>query len=555
MFPLLRRHHPPPGNDADSRLKRQLAWSFLLRVIFLTLILGITAVLEAKGQLLTTDKFLYPLLFVAAVYLFTIISAALLGRIDNIHRFASLQIAFDILLISCLVFFSGTSQSLFTVVYFLPIIAGSFMLFHRGALLMAALCTMAFGGLLLLEYIQFDFNLLAMGPRPAASLERLLNIFSINGLSFFFVAGLGAALARRLYRAEAALSRTTYSFDRLNILYKQIFDNIASGIVTVNEERVITSFNRAAEINSGYQAEEAIGRPVNEIFPEIKSDGNLEATIRAEREITRKNGEKIPLGYSWSRLHGTNPEEKNYILSLRDLSRIREMEARIRQSEKMAAVGEMAAGIAHEFRNPLAAISGSAQLLSRRLQGQPDQANLLAIITRECDRLETAIRNFLLFSRPATPNQEWVNLNELCEESTTLLSQTPTCSADHHLTCSVPANIEVWADREQLRQVLINLLSNACQAMPAGGTVECSARSEVNQSRSGISIIIRDNGKGMTPHVQAKIFNPYFTTRQEGTGLGLAIAHQIITGHGGQITVQSIVDRGTTFTIYLPDPA
>lgn len=555
MLRLLRQQHLPPGKDAESRLKRQLAWFFLLRVIFLTLILGITAVLEAKGHRLTTDKFLYPLLFIAAVYLFTIISAALLSRIDNIRRFASLQIAIDILLISCLVFFSGTSQSLFTVVYFLPIIAGSFMLFHRGALLMAALCTMAYGGLLLLEYIQFDFNLLTMGPRPATSLERLLNLFAINGLSFFFVAGLGATLAHRLYRTEAALSRTTSSLDRLNNLYKQIFDDIASGIVTVNKDRAITSFNRAAERISGYRAEEAIGRPVTEIFAEIRYEGNLETTTRAEGEITRKNGDKIPLGYSWSRLHGTNPEEKNFILSLRDLSRIREMEARIRQSEKMAAVGEMAAGIAHEFRNPLAAISGSAQLLARRLQGQPDQANLLAIITRECDRLEAAIKNFLLFSRPANPNQEWVNLNELCEESATLLSQTPTCSADHHLTSAVPANIKVWADREQLRQVIINLLSNACQAMPAGGTIESSARREIHQGRAGISIKIRDNGKGMTPQVQAKIFNPYFTTRQEGTGLGLAIAHQIINGHGGQITVHSMADQGTTFTVHLPDPA
>ncbi len=420
----------------ESPLKRQLTWYFLLRVIFITLILGITAVLEARGHRLPTEKFHYPIFFIAGVYLFTIASAVLAGRIKKLRPFATLQIIFDILLISCLVFFSGTSHSLFTATYFLPISVAGFMLLRKDALLMAAISTFTYGGLLFLEYSHYSFDILITAPRPAASLERLLNLLAINGLSFFLVAALAALLAGRLYRTEEALS---------------------------------------------------------------------------------------------------------------------DMEARIRQSEKMAAVGEMAAGIAHEFRNPLAAISGSAQLLEQRLQNQPAQQQLLRIIVRECDRLESAVKNFLLFSRPALPRQQWCPLRELLDECVAVLSNTPIWSPEHRLQMELSPELKIWADHDQLKQVLLNLLSNSCQAMPAGGVICCTAYPVRSGGRMMLNIQLRDSGPGIPRAIRAKIFDPYFTTRQEGTGLGLAIVHQIISGHGGTVGIADAADRGALFTIQLPD--
>ena len=544
---------PPDLRAMEELLKKQLGWSFFLRVVFLSLILGITAVLEVKGHRLTTDKYHYPLLLIAGVFLFTIASASLLTRIGNLRRFATLQLIFDILLISSLVLFSGTSQSLFTVVYFLPIIAGSFMLSQRGALLMAAISTLAYGAMLLLEYSRYDFNLLVSSSRQDVGIERLLNLFAINGLSFFFVAALAATLSARLYRTEAALSRTATSFDHLCQLYKQIFDDITTGIVTVNGGRFITSFNGAAEKISGYQAWETVGRRLESIIGEIKPPGDPAATVRAQSVITRKDGVAIPIDYAWSRLFGRESSEESYILSMQDLSQIKEMEAKVRQSEKMAAVGEMAAGVAHEFRNPLAAISGSAQLLVQRLQDNPVHGKLLSIITRECDRLENAIGNFLLFSRPATPNPEWLDIGELFRESIATIQQTPACTPDHHLMIECDQAPDIWADEEQLRRVLLNLLGNACQAMPHGGEIKCIARKSTNLEQPGAIIQVSDQGIGISSDLRPRIFDPYFTTRPEGTGLGLAIVHQLIISHGGQIEVHSTPESGTVFTIFLPE--
>lgn len=551
-------HRPPPATapSAEALLRKQLAWYFLLRVLFLTLVLGITAILEAKGHRLPTDKYHYPLLFIVGVYLFTIISAVLAGRIHHLRRFATLQLVFDVALISCLVFFSGTSHSLFTVIYLLPIVVAGFLLFRREALLMAATSTLAYGGLLLLEYSQYSFDILITAPRPAASLERLLNLFAINGLSFFLVAALAALLAGRLYRTQEALSRTADRYDRLNILYKQIFDDITTGIVTIDDAGRITSFNRAAEEITGYRTGEVEGRQLAQFFPNIEVAGAEKMGQRAEIELARKDSATIPVGYSWSRLRRAAPGESHYILSIQDLSQLRAMEARIRQSEKMAAVGEMAAGIAHEFRNPLAAISGSTQLLAQRLKEQPGQEQLLQIINRECDRLEAAVNDFLLFSRPASPRPQWHHLQQLLDESLAVIRQTPAWSQQHRFTWDLPADPMVWADGDQLKQVLINLLANACQAMPSGGTIHGAAhRRQPGDGQSpGLVIEISDDGPGIAPESQARIFEPYFTTRQDGTGLGLAIVHQIIKGHGGEIELASTPGQGTTFTILLPAP-
>ena len=395
----------------DALLKRQLQWLFLLRTLFTTLLLGLTALILAKGQ----DISLLPVTTIATlmigVYCFTLLSATLLRLIPCLRQFAYLQIIVDLLLTSCLVFFSGSSQSVFTVVYFLPIIAGGLLLFRRGGLLAAAMATICYGALLALEHAGQTRFLLATIAEPIARTGMLLHTFSINGLSFFLVAILSATLAERLHRVEAALSQTSANLDRLALLSKQIFDDIATGVITVDGENQVTSCNPAAERITGYKASELRERGINTLFPGEPPLAGMEG--RAQTELIRKDGLTIPVDYSWAKLNTPDGCENCRVFTLQDLSDVKRMEAQVRQAEKMAAIGEMAAGIAHEFRNPLAAISGSAQLLVPQLSDNQQGRKLMEIIIRESDRLEEVIAEFLLFCRPAMPEKRWCRLGQL----------------------------------------------------------------------------------------------------------------------------------------------
>lgn len=539
---------------ADLLLKRQLLWLFLLRTLFLTLLLGLTALILAKGHDLPQAQARYITTLTIGVYLFTLASAALMRIIRCYRQFAYLQVLVDILLTSLLVFYSGSSQSVFTALFFLPVIAGGLMLFRTGGLLMAAISTLAYGGLLAFEYAGHTRALLAAAKEPAANLDMLLHTFSINGLSFFLVSVLSATLAERLYKAEASLTQTASNYDRLALLYKQIFDDITTGVITVDGSNTITSFNRAAEKITGYKAGELLGRQIERFFPGLQPV--KEKNRRPLADLARKDGEAIPVGYSWSRLHTPDGCENCRVFTMQDLSLIRKMESQVRQAEKMAAIGEMAAGIAHEFRNPLAAISGSAQLLGLQGDDHPRSQKLTQIIIRECDRLESVIDEFLLFSKPSQPEKEWCRINQLLEETAQVLQQTPHWSSGFTLAITADDSLECWADRNQLKQVFLNLFSNSCQAMQNGnGEIALTAGEERGENDDEqLRIVVRDNGPGIPARHLARIFEPYFTTRKNGTGLGLAIVHQIIDSHGGTIGVASQEGQGTAFTIILPLP-
>ncbi len=550
---MLCRRSAFPSSVADQLLKRQLQWLFLLRTLFATLLLGFTALILARSH----DPSPLPIESIAAliigVYCFTLLSAALLRIISCFRRFAYLQVIIDILLTSCLVFYSGSSQSVFTVVYFLPIITGGFLLFRQGGLLMAAISTLTYGILLVLEHTGQTHFLLATIALPIAGADMLLHSFSINGLSFFLVAILSSTLAERLHRVEAALSQTTANLDRLALLYKQIFDDIASGVITVDGQNRITSFNRAAEQITGYQATELLDREIEGIFPALLPITGVEG--RPQVELLRKDGESIPVGYSWAKLNTPDGCENCRVFTIADLSQVKKMELQVRQAEKMAAIGEMAAGIAHEFRNPLAAISGSAQLLAQQIGSSNAQnRKLMEIIIRESDRLEGVISEFLLFSKPAVPEKEWGRFSQLVDETVQVLQQNPAWDDSCRLIRDFPAELHCWADAKQLRQVLLNLCSNSWQAMPEGGDIVIAAAEEKRGEKKQLRITLQDDGPGIPAQHLPRIFDPYFTTKENGTGLGLAIVHQVIASHGGTISAESSPDQGTRFTIILPLP-
>ena len=555
IFSALCPHTGSPA--ANDHLKKQIQWLLFFRVLFLSLMLGSSVLLQAKTPSIFLPPLHYLAYFIAGLYLFTIFSALALRMIQCYSRFGYLQITLDTLLVTILVFSTGGSQSVFTVVYFFPIVMGAFMLFRRGSLLFAALCTLLFGTLLLVEYSGHASRFVPAYPNQLANFQMLLHYFTIYSLTFFLVAILSSMLSTRLQKTEAELFQTASNYDRLSFLYKQIFDDINTGIITVDADNRITSFNRATELITGYRAEETIGQELPRAFPGLET-----ALLYDERRhmttISRKNGETIPVGYSCSRLNAPDDNENGYVYTLQDLSQIKKMEAQIQQAEKMATIGEMAAGIAHELRNPLAAISGAVQLLDSETQENSINKRLFDIIMRESDRLDATIHEFLLFSKPVNPTKEWFSLQALAQEAAETLAQDPGWNPALKLDLDIPANLECWADPQMLRQVLLNLITNsanACRNMENGRIIlRAQATTTGNEETPETSIImeIADNGHGIPEGIRDSIFEPFFTTRETGTGLGLAIVRQIVHSHGGEISLRDCQPQGTIFTVSLP---
>jgi len=550
---------PPPLLDPATAvlLKRQLQWLLLLRILLLSLLLGITLLLlKSASQKIVVPPLEYISYFIAGVYLFTIASTLALRRLSSYVKFAYIQILIDSLLVSILVYFSGGNQSIFTSVFFFPIIAGSFILLRNGGMAVAALSTIAYGIILLLEYIQFvPGYFYQFWYMPISSPLVATNFFAVHGITFFMVAFLSTILSERLRRTESALSLTTQNLDQLSLLYKQIFDDINTGIITIDQDMKITSFNPAAERISGYQASEVIERTLPQKLPDIILKRH--SRIRPVTDLTRKDGNRIPVGYSWTALHSTDGGADCQVITLQDLSEIKKMEDQVKQAEKMAALGGMAAGIAHEFRNPLAAISGSAQMLKKEMGDNPTQHGLMKIIVRECSRLEKSIADFLQFSKPAVPEKEWLRLDELIADTVQLLKQAVNWPEDCRIVTEIPQKMECWGDAQQLQRVLRNLIENACQALAGrSGEVRIVGRELEEDDDRAITVInIFDNGPGIPATIKDKILEPFFTTRDNGTGLGLAIVHQIIDSHGGAIKVaQPEPPYTTNFEITLPLP-
>lgn len=542
-------------SHGQARLRRQVKWLLLVRVTLLSFLLGISSLLNIGDPVLNIPPFSTVLSFIIVIYLFSIASAVLAGRLRRFTTLAYIQIFTDSVLTSVIVYYSGGSHSIFTFVYFFPVISGSLLLFKQGGFVLATFSTLNYGIILSSEYTYLASQLPSpLLQNPASNPTILLQNLSVYGLSFYLVAILSGVLAERLRQTEDALSRTSHDYDLLSQLYKQIFDDISSGIITVDAFGVVSSFNRAAEEITGYLAGEFLGRNLDLLSPGFQP--TVENSQRQTLIITRKDKKEIPVGYSWAKLNMPDSGDDARVYTLQDLSKIRKMEEQVRQSEKMAAIGEIAAGIAHEFRNPLAAMSGAAQILAEEMGSSPTNRSLLNIVTRECSRLEESIGDFLLFSKPSVPEKIWVSLKGRIDESWAIIKQGAVVRDSLRLSVDIPENLDCWADPRQLTQVFLNLIHNACMAMEMdGGTVFISAREESEKTgKAIINIQVRDTGCGISDNLIEGIFDPFFTTRENGTGLGLAIVRQLIEGHGGRIEVSSSEGDGTAFTFTLPLP-
>ena len=557
-----------PVTDTKEQLRLHILWLIFIRVVLLTLLLGITALLQSEQQRIILPPHFFSIIFILTFYSYSIGSALILQKKKlHLRRFALIQLIADTFFIALIVYATGCSQSIFTPVFFLPILAGGLILYRIGGLIPAAAATIFYGAVLtgeFLGYVPSYFFATRSRYRPVADFLVSTDIFAVYGLTFFLIALLSGMLARRLRFTEDALSLTVEKYDRLSLLYRQIFEDIMTGIITVDDDDNITSCNPAAESITGYHAADITGRPLNRFFPEISVE---QAENRRVADLKKKDGTIIRVGYSCSGLHpdpditlGSTACTRCKVVTMQDISKIEQMEKQVREAEKMAAVGELSASIAHDFRNPLAAISGSAQILALDFAGQDGdeartQHRLTDIILRESDKMARAITDFLHYARPDRLQYQWFNLRRLAEETVAAV----TADSGYHPGCSisieVPATLDICADRQQLQIALAHLLKNGCYASRATTEpVSISGREEIMDGQDGIVIEVIDSGTGLAPEIRDRLFAPFTTTRADATGLGLAIVQQIITSHQGSIDIDSREGRGCTVRIRLPLP-
>lgn len=496
-----------------------------------------------------------------------------------------LQLAGDLLLITLMLYKFGEVTANMSILYFAVISIASFLLRKRSGLLVATMAIALYGGVCLAHQSPGYRALWEPGGllAPASPLERLTGEpahasatekawlwlkppppeevtgvpvsynLAIHFVGFFSMALFTSFLARD-QALEAKLERRSQDLARLQVLYRDVIHSISSGLMTTDLTGAITSLNRAGE--------EILGRQENDLFGVHAVEADLltedqwhtytreseQSLTRGEHEILR-HGSLVYLGFTLTHLRDTEGELRGHIIIFQDLTEWRQLQDRVRIQDRMAALGQMAAGLAHEVGNPLAAISGSVQLLAGSLEGNSSQSKLLQITLKESRRLDRTVKSFLQFARPRGRNTEQFDIAALLHEDAQLLRNSDDVLPEHIIEVELePPSATIAADIDHIGQLFWNLARNSLQAMPEGGELTI-----VGQLREDFyHIEFRDTGRGMSAHERDQLFQPFKSFFDGGTGLGMAIVYRIVDEHAGNIGVESEPGRGTIIKVQLP---
>lgn len=540
---------------SKEEIYNRLRWLNISRIIITTLLIGSLVFFQSRYRIYPYDTFAFVILIIS-LYALSAAYSRLLPLVRNLNLFAFTQIAGDILTISILVHLTGGIDSGFSLLYHLSIISGSIILYRRGGYFAASASSILYGAMLDMQY----YNVLFFVRSHNFTAAQVLYQIFINIVSFYAVAFLSSFLSERLRRTRQELQEKSSDFEGLRVLQEHILKNVGNGIVTLDLSGRITSWNEAAAAITGY-GEDEIRRYWQAVFGEcIKGifghTGELQQRpFHFDGRIKKKDGSSAVLRMTASLLKDDKARVMGIILVFQDITHILEMEDRVRRQERLATVGSLAAGIAHEIRNPLASLSGSIEMLKKEPGLSGDSRRLMDIVLREAERLNTIITEFLEYARPKSPSLESVSLSNLVGETVTLLKNSREYRPDIVITTEIGQDIVIQGDAQRLRQVFWNLLLNSCQAAQKGGNITISASVEQADERDMVIVTVSDSGAGISAEHLSRIFDPFFTTKSEGTGLGLAIVHRIIDDHGGTIDVQSERGKGTVVKITLPTAA
>ncbi|HEX9640856.1 MAG TPA: ATP-binding protein [Candidatus Krumholzibacteria bacterium] len=538
-------------HESEDTLSR---WLFL-RLAMATLVTSAGVVLLAVAA---EGVSLQPLMICVAAQCAVVLSG-FLTQLWISPRIARLgEAVLDVVIITACIHYSGGVGSPFAVLYFFPILLAAYSFGPKGAVATASFATVTFlsyvfstaAGWLPVPEVQFRGDDLSSAALLRGYFEAAL---------LLIVGYLAAELSARIGQKETLLQQRTEQLERTELETQSILGNMSSGVLTLDREAKVRRVNQAAEKILGVSAQELIGRPLGKVLDAqmplfvshlsetLRGGGILD---RVELNVERADGSSLPLGLSISQRCGPSGEKIGIIAVFQDLSSVLRMREQIRANDRLAAMGELSASIAHEIRNPLASIRGSVEMLASELNVDGENRRLMDLVLKESGRLNRLIEDFLEYARLKPLHRRNCRLQPLLDELDTLLS-----SRNQPFDLRIPQlphDLVLHMDEELVKQVFLNLAINAVEAMDGGGTLEIAVGVRMDGGQAYAAIRFLDEGCGIAEHSADRLFEPFFTTKPKGTGLGLPLANRIITGHEGRIEIRNRDGGGAECAVHLP---
>ncbi len=555
------------GADHRYRVLSVLAWVRIAGLVMLTLVS--VSLFWKNGEALwcTGLKVLYCILALGLCVSIAELTALSLGV--RARTLTVPHILCNLALAAGWLYATGGAGSLFSFLFLVVVIESSVLLDAKGTFAATTVAAFLYWVMAHLEFrsvlvpLQGSIHegLLARDHYPASLLLFTLAAMYLTG-------GLSSYSREKIRKTREILVETTEGMEDLKAIHEHIVRCIHSGLVTVGMDNRITSFNQAAERITGLHERDVIGRHIEEVFGWSGQEGlasyeeTTDVPFRWEVRFKHKEGREVPLGVSCSPLLDHKGMPLGFVYVFQDLTVYKKMEEELKRADRMAAIGELAAGLAHEIRNPLASLYGSVEILKSELSLKDTHRRLMEIVVSESERLNGLIGEFLKFANPMEVAKTRISLRSLVQETLVLFRNSCQWKENISVLVDIPPELALYANRGQMGQVLWNLLLNAAQALPRGGTISIVARQKRLRSQQAgsskkaeapvIEWSISDTGIGIPKEHLKKIFDPFFTTKTDGSGLGLAVVYRIIEKHGGKIHVESVPDKGTVFTLLLP---